>query len=49
MEDGGQTNRGGLSMEREYLEGWRTDKWRRAYNGDKIVGGIEDRQIEESF
>jgi hypothetical protein len=31
------------------LVGWRTDKERRAFSGERIVGGMEDRQIEEGF
>jgi hypothetical protein len=29
------------------MEGWRTDKQRRAFSGERIVGWMEDRKIEE--
>ncbi len=31
------------------MEVWRTDKQRRAFSEERIVGGIEVRQREESF
>ncbi len=31
------------------MDGWRTDDWRSAFSGERIVGWMKDRKIEESF